>query len=315
MFFKQVVGWFNSLSPDLLGQILRVSATVILGYVVIRLVAALTQRYIMRKSTPQRQMIARKAITYLGFFLVLMAVLGELGVKLTALLGAAGIVAVAVGFASQTSVSNIISGLFLISEKPFAIGDVIKIGGTTGIIQSIDLLSIKIRTFDNMFVRIPNEKILTSEVTNITRFPIRRMDIMLQVSYEADLDRVRQVLGEVAVANPWCLDEPAAGHRGERLQRVGYRHSFRPLVLQERFPGPEELHHERRAQALPRGRDPDRLPAPRHRRGGESGKDARRGARQADRATGAQRMMVWSLRGPMEIHFIGVPILFSMKRT
>ena len=209
MFFTQIVTWFNSLSPGLLGQILRVGATVVLGFVVIRLVAALTQRYIMRKSTPQRQMIARKAITYLGFFLVLMAVLGELGVKLTALLGAAGIVAVAVGFASQTSVSNIISGLFLISEKPFAIGDVIKIGGTTGIIQSIDLLSIKIRTFDNMFVRIPNEKILTSEVTNITRFPIRRMDIMLQVSYEEDLDTVRRVLGEVAVANPWCLDEPA----------------------------------------------------------------------------------------------------------
>jgi small-conductance mechanosensitive channel len=209
LFFKQIVDWFNSLNPDLLGQILRVGVTVVLGYVLIRLIAALTRRYIMKKSTPQRQMIARKAITYLGFFLVLMAVLGELGVKLTALLGAAGIVAVAVGFASQTSVSNIISGLFLISEKPFAIGDVIKIGGTTGIIQSIDLLSIKIRTFDNMFVRIPNEKILTSEVTNITRFPIRRMDIVLQVSYEEDLDRVRLVLGEIAVANPWCLDEPA----------------------------------------------------------------------------------------------------------
>src|SRR5208283_1440362 len=157
----------------------------------------------MKKSTPQRQMVVRKIISYSGFVLVLMAVLAELGVKLTALLGAAGIVGIAVGFASQTSVSNIISGLFLISEKPFAIGDVIKIGGTTGIIQSIDLLSIKIRTFDNMFVRIPNEKILTSEVTNITRFPIRRMDITLQVSYDEDLDRVRTVLNEIAVANPW----------------------------------------------------------------------------------------------------------------
>jgi small-conductance mechanosensitive channel len=137
-----------------------------------------------------------------------MAVLGELGVKLTALLGAAGIVGIAVGFASQTSVSNIISGLFLISEKPFAIGDVIKIGATTGIIQSIDLLSIKIRTFDNLFVRIPNEKILTSEVTNITRFPIRRMDILLQVDYGQDLSKVHGVLAAIASDNPWSLDEP-----------------------------------------------------------------------------------------------------------
>ena len=170
----------------------------------VRLLVAAVQRFIMKKSTPQRQMIARKAITYAGFVLVLMAVLAELGVKLTALLGAAGIVGIAVGFASQTSVSNIISGLFLISEKPFAVGDVIRIGGTTGIIQSIDLLSIKIRTFDNLFVRIPNEKILSSEVTNITRFPIRRMDITLQVAYGEDLDRVRALLADVARANRYC---------------------------------------------------------------------------------------------------------------
>jgi small-conductance mechanosensitive channel len=162
----------------------------------------------MKKSTLQRQMIVRKIISYTGFFLVLMAVLGELGVKLTALLGAAGIVGIAVGFASQTSVSNIISGLFLISEKPFAIGDVIKIGGTTGIIQSIDLLSIKIRTFDNLFVRIPNEKILSSEVTNITRFPIRRMDITFQVDYGQDLSEIHGLLAAIASANPWSLDEP-----------------------------------------------------------------------------------------------------------
>jgi small-conductance mechanosensitive channel len=207
--FRQIAAWFTSLSPGVLATGARVAVTVVGGYILVRLLAALTQRYLMRRSTLQSRMIARKAVTYTGFFLVLMAVLGELGVRLTALLGAAGIVGIAVGFASQTSVSNIISGLFLISEKPFAIGDVIKIGSTTGIIQSIDLLSVKIRTFDNTFVRIPNEKILSSEVTNITRFPIRRMDITFQVSYEENLDRVREVLGDIARANPWCLDEPA----------------------------------------------------------------------------------------------------------
>jgi small-conductance mechanosensitive channel len=208
MFFNQIVTWFNALSPDVLTRGLRLAITVVLGLVLVRLLAVVTQRYVMKKSTPQRQMIVRKVISYSGFVIVLMAVLGELGVKLTALLGAAGIVGIAVGFASQTSVSNIISGLFLISEKPFAIGDVIRIGTTTGIIQSIDLLSIKIRTFDNLFVRIPNEKILTSEVTNITRFPIRRMDILLQIDYEQDLSRVHKVLAAIASANPWSLDEP-----------------------------------------------------------------------------------------------------------
>jgi len=208
MFIQQIVAWFHTLSPDVLTKGLKVVLTVVLGLFLVRVLAVVIQRYIMRKSTPQRQMIARKVISYTGFFLVLMAVLGELGVKLTALLGAAGIVGIAVGFASQTSVSNIISGLFLISEKPFAVGDVIRIGSTTGIIQSIDLLSIKIRTFDNLFVRIPNEKILTSEVTNITRFPIRRMDIVFQVDYGQDLPKVHDILAGIARDNPWSLDEP-----------------------------------------------------------------------------------------------------------
>lgn len=204
----QIGAWLSSLSPDILSKGLRIAVTLVLGLLLIRILAVVTQRYIMRKSTAQRQMIARKVISYTGFVLVVLAVLGELGVKLTALLGAAGIVGIAVGFASQTSVSNIISGLFLISEKPFTVGDVIRIGTTTGIIQSVDLLSIKIRTFDNLFVRIPNEKILSSEVTNITRFPIRRMDILFQVAYGQDLDRVHEALSEIARANPWSLDEP-----------------------------------------------------------------------------------------------------------
>ena len=208
MFFQQIVNWVHTLSPDVLTKGLRVVVTAALGLLLVRLLAVVTQRYLMRKSTPQRRMVVRKIIGYSGFVLVVLAVLGELGVKLTALLGAAGIVGIAVGFASQTSVSNIISGLFLISEKPFAIGDVLRIGTTTGIIQSIDLLSIKIRTFDNLFVRIPNEKILSSEVTNITRFPIRRMDLVFQVDYGQDLSRVQRVLTEIARDNPWSLDEP-----------------------------------------------------------------------------------------------------------
>ncbi len=208
MFFQQIVNWFHTLSPDVVTKGLRVAITAVLGLILVRLLAVVTQRYVMRKSTLQRRMVVRKIIGYSGFVLVLLAVLGELGVKLTALLGAAGIVGIAVGFASQTSVSNIISGLFLISEKPFSIGDVIRIGTTTGIIQSIDLLSIKIRTFDNLFVRIPNSQILTSEVTNITRFPIRRLDLLFQVDYGQDLAHVHKVLTEVARDNRWSLDEP-----------------------------------------------------------------------------------------------------------
>jgi small-conductance mechanosensitive channel len=235
MWFQQIAEWFRSLSPEVVTKGIRIAVYVILGFVLVRLLVVAVQRLFMKKATPQRRMVARKVIAYSGFVIVLMTVLAELGVKLTAILGAAGIVGIAVGFASQTSVSNIISGLFLISEKPFAVGDVIRVGTTTGIIQSIDLLSIKLRTFDNLFVRIPNEKILSSEVTNITRFPIRRMDIMIQVSYRENLDRVRAVLAEVARANRYCLDEPAPVILVTELRESGVELLFGPWFSKTDF--------------------------------------------------------------------------------
>ena len=204
----QIFDWLRSLSPDVVSRFLRVAATAVIGLFLVRIVALFVRRMFTKKSSPQRRMIVRKVVNYTGFVLVTMVVLGELGVQVSALLGAAGIVGIAIGFASQTSMSNIVSGLFLIWEKPFALGDVIRIGSTTGIIQSIDLLSVKIRTFDNLFIRIPNEKILSSEVTNITRFPIRRMDITLQVGYREDLDRVHDVLKSIARESRYSLDEP-----------------------------------------------------------------------------------------------------------
>ena len=154
-------------------------------------------------------MLTVKVIKYSGIVVLTAIVLLEFGVNLTPILGAAGILGLAVGIASQTSLSNVISGVFLVSEKPFAVGDVIRVGEKAGIVVSIDLLSVKIRTFDNLYIRIPNEKILSGEVTNITRYPIRRMDFSLSVAYKEDLRQVRDVLQAIARRNILVLDEPA----------------------------------------------------------------------------------------------------------
>lgn len=161
-----------------------------------------------KKYSPQHGMIAGKIVCYGGGLLILATLFHELGFSLAPLLGAAGIVGVALGFASQTSVSNVISGIFLVAEQPFVVGDIIRVGDTTGIVLSIDMLSVKLRQFDNRFVRIPNETLIKTEVTNITYFPIRRLDCKISVAYKEDLARVRAVLLEVAYANPLALQEP-----------------------------------------------------------------------------------------------------------
>jgi small-conductance mechanosensitive channel len=194
--------------PSLGSKAMFIGLSILVGVVLIRLGMAAASRILLKKASDHNRLIARTVIQYAGTTVLILTVLSELGVNLSALLGAAGIVGIAVGFASQTSVSNIISGLFLLGEKPFTVGDVIKVGDKSGIIISIDLMSIKIRTFDNLFIRLPNQMVLNTEVVNITRFPIRRLDLTLSVAYKENIGRVRDVLLEVARGNPFALQEP-----------------------------------------------------------------------------------------------------------
>ena len=203
--FRELVKLFTL---EILQKIILVVLIGGAGFFLLRFLSALLNRVTRKYLSQQYSMLLRKAIQYTGAVIVLFIILSVLGLKITALLGAAGIVGIAVGFAAQTSMSNLISGLFLISEKPFQIGDAIRVGDKTGVILSIDLLSVKIKTFDNQYIRIPNSVLINTELTNVTRFPIRRLDIKFSVAYRTDVTRLRRVLLEVAGSNPHCLDEP-----------------------------------------------------------------------------------------------------------
>ena len=196
------------MTRETLLTMVRIISLVAVGFPLLFFISALAGRAVKKRVSAQASMLIRKGIFYFGSILIIITVLYQMEFKLTAVLGAAGIAGIAIGFASQTSVSNIISGLFLISEKPFAVGDLIKVGDTKGIILSIDLLSVKLRTFDNQYIRIPNETLIKNEVTNITRFPIRRLDINIGVAYKEDVGKVQKVLLDIAGKNPYCLDEP-----------------------------------------------------------------------------------------------------------
>lgn len=192
-----------------LTRILQVAFLLFVGMPAVYGVSRWTRSWVSKRYSPQQGLIMGKVILYPGLILLLVTILQQLNFSLAPLLGAAGIVGIAVGFASQTSVSNIISGFFLIAEKPFQVNDVIQVGETTGAVLSIDTLSVKLRTFDNRFVRIPNETIVKSQVTNITRFPIRRVDLNIGVAYKENVKRVKEVLLQVVDRNPRALMEPA----------------------------------------------------------------------------------------------------------
>ncbi len=117
--------------------------------------------------------------------------------SIAAVLGAAGI---AIGLAMQGSLSNLASGVMLLVFRLFRVGDVVKIGGETGIVFAIDLFVTTIDTFDNRRIFIPNSQVFGNTIENITYHPIRRVDVPVGVSYDADQDATRAALMEAALS-------------------------------------------------------------------------------------------------------------------
>ena len=196
------------ITPERLNVMIRVIVTLGIGIPVVILVKKLIQRILHNKLSPQSEQLVVRFVYYLAVLILVVNVLNEFGFKLSALLGAAGVLGIAVGFASQTSVSNIISGIFLISEKPFVVGDLIEVDGFSGVVQSVDLLSLKMKTTDNRYVRVPNETMIKTQVVNLTRFPTRRANIGLKIAFKEDLNKFRKILADVAESEPLALKDP-----------------------------------------------------------------------------------------------------------
>ncbi len=201
--------WSKYFSAKNLETFLRIIIILIVGLIIIYSVAWVVRKFLPSRWSKQRKMIINRAVVYSGFVTLLFIVISELSIDLAPIFGAAGVIGIVVGIASQTSIGNIVSGFFLVSEKSFEIGDVIRIGDKSGVVYGIDLLSIKVKTFDNLLIRIPNQTVISTELTNITRFPIRRLDIEISVAYKENLERVKTILERIAKNNPLCLEEPS----------------------------------------------------------------------------------------------------------
>ena len=139
---------------------------------------------------------------------MVMYVLSLFGVKLSAIWGAAGIAGVAIGFAAQTSVSNLISGLFVLTEGSLKVGDLIIVGDVTGIVDSINLISVRVHTLDNEMVRIPNSTIINANLMNKSYHSKRRLTLSVSISYDTDMAKALETLAKAPGLCPTVLQTP-----------------------------------------------------------------------------------------------------------
>ena len=178
-------------------------------YVIYRLVRKGIRQVNEEKLPKERKEILTRFARYIFYFAVVVYVLGLFGIKLSAIWGAAGIAGVAIGFAAQTSVSNLISGIFIVSEKSIKLGDTIIINGVTGVVDTISLLSVRVHTHDNQMVRIPNSSIINSLLTNNSYNSYRRYLLNVSVAYESDLALAVETLKKAPALCPTARTDPA----------------------------------------------------------------------------------------------------------
>ena len=143
-------------------------------------------------------------IFYYGMLtIVFLSNLSLIGINPSALLVAGGVTGIILGFASQNIVGNLISGFFLMVERPIKIGDQVEISGISGYVTDIRIISTIIRTYDGLLVRLPNQQVFTTNITNIVGHPVRRFEYTIRIRYSDDADTAIFLIKEpFALLNP-----------------------------------------------------------------------------------------------------------------
>ena len=149
-----------------------------------------------------------QVVRVLVLIIGLIAVLQRLGVQTTSIIAVLGAASLAVGLALQGTLSNVASGIMLLVLRPSRVGDVVDVGGMSGTVQRLDLFTTQLSNANNHKIVIPNSKVLSDSLTNLTGQQTRRIEIKFTVGYGEDLNQARQVLADVAGGHDKVLHDP-----------------------------------------------------------------------------------------------------------
>ncbi len=189
-------------------DLLFVIFVMVLATIVAKLITTNLRRALIDKMKRDQLELMLKVIYFGIIFIAFVGVLPVLGLNLSGLLVAGGIAGIVLGFASQSVVANLVSGIFLISEKPIKIGDQVNIDGVAGFVEDINILSTIVRTYDGLYVRLPNEKVFTSSITNYVAHVARRFEYVIGIRYSDDAEKAIEIIKGLIEDHPLALKNP-----------------------------------------------------------------------------------------------------------
>jgi small-conductance mechanosensitive channel len=183
-------------------------AILVLSIILARTLSLSLKRFLKEKVARDQIEIIVKLVYYAIIASACVIALPMLGVKLSGLLFAGGIVGLAIGFASQNIVENLLAGIILMFERPIKIGNGVNIDGTTGIVEDIQIMSTTLRSYDGLYIRLPNQKVLAANITNFVSNVARRVDYDIGIRYSDDADKAITLIKDFLDAQTMVLKNP-----------------------------------------------------------------------------------------------------------
>lgn len=179
------------------------------------LVIAVAVKAVKKASTKSRKIdnsataFITSLVALVAYVILVLVLIGTLGFSTAGIVSAFSAVVLAIGLGMQNTLSSLTNGIVLIFTKPFQAGDFVDIGGTTGTVKEIKLFSVKLITTDNITVIVPNNTVLGSTIINYSRNPLRRLEIIVPVPYDADVEEVKAIVNAIVDKEERIVRDPA----------------------------------------------------------------------------------------------------------
>ena len=190
-------------------RITFVASVVIISMIAGKILSIYLMRALQDKMDRKQLSMLLKLMRYsFVFFVTVFFILPFMGVELSSLLVAGGVLGIILGIAGQSIVANLISGIFLTLERPIKIGDQVNIDNNAGVVEDITFVSTIIRTFDGLYVRVPNDKVFLNNITNYAANVARRFEYVIGITYDSDADKAIGIIKSIIDDDPIAFKNP-----------------------------------------------------------------------------------------------------------
>ena len=229
--WNQVIDVIQTKGVDLGINVAIAIAIFYVGKMAISLVVRALHRVMQRQEVDKTlETFVCNLVRMVLLVVVVIAAIGQIGIETTSFIAIFGAAGLAVGLALQGSLSNFAAGVLIVLFRPYRVGHFIEAAGINGVVEQVQILTTVLKTGDNKQVIVPNGQIMNSIITNFSANDTRRVDMVVGVSYDDDLDKVRDVIKDLVAAEDRILDEPACTIAVSALADSSVNFVVRPWV-------------------------------------------------------------------------------------